>query len=93
FESLDLLKPTLPAYSQAPMMPPHTGGKLLANDLDSSLANLVGNLQFSGSSVKKPDMHWTHPGEKKMTGGTNWQSKTMSSTTAWSPAPMPVPHM
>ncbi|XP_060730804.1 phosphatidylinositol-binding clathrin assembly protein isoform X2 [Tachysurus vachellii] len=98
FESLDLLKPNLPAYSQAPMMPPHAGGKLLANDLDSSLANLVGNLQFSGSSVKKPDMHWTHPGEKKMTGGTNWQSKTMSSTTAWSPAPMPpapmpVPHM
>ncbi|XP_053089280.1 phosphatidylinositol-binding clathrin assembly protein isoform X4 [Pangasianodon hypophthalmus] len=99
FDSLgDLLKPTLPAHTQAPMMPPHTGGKLLANDLDSSLANLVGNLQFSGSSVKKPDMQWTQPGEKKMTGGTNWQSKTMSSTTAWSPAPMPpapmtVPHM
>ncbi|XP_053537450.1 phosphatidylinositol-binding clathrin assembly protein isoform X5 [Ictalurus punctatus] len=99
FESLgDLLKPTLPAHNQAPMMPPHTGGKLLANDLDSSLANLVGNLQFSGSSVKKPDMQWTQTGEKKMTGGTNWQSKTMSSTTAWSPAPMPpapmpVPHM
>ncbi|XP_053485390.1 phosphatidylinositol-binding clathrin assembly protein isoform X1 [Ictalurus furcatus] len=99
FESLgDLLKPTLPAHNQAPMMPPHTGSKLLANDLDSSLANLVGNLQFSGSSVKKPDMQWTQSGEKKMTGGTNWQSKTMSSTTAWSPAPMPpapmpVPHM
>ncbi|KAK3568040.1 hypothetical protein QTP86_029101 [Hemibagrus guttatus] len=99
FDSLgDLLKPTLPAHSQVPMMPPHTGGKLLANDLDSSLANLVGNLQFSGSSVKKPDMQWTQTGEKKMTGGTNWQSKTMSSTTAWSPAPMPpapmpVPHM
>ncbi|XP_060787372.1 phosphatidylinositol-binding clathrin assembly protein isoform X2 [Neoarius graeffei] len=99
FDSLgDLLKPTLPAHSQAPMMPPYTGGKLLANDLDSSLANLVGNLQFSGSSVKKPDMQWTQPGEKKMTGGTNWQSKTMSSTTGWSPtpmppAPMPVPHM
>ncbi|KAI5625892.1 phosphatidylinositol-binding clathrin assembly protein isoform X3 [Silurus asotus] len=99
FDSLgDLLKPSLPAHNQAPMMPPHTGGKLLANDLDSSLANLVGNLQFSGSSVKKPDMHWTQPGEKKMTGGTNWQSKTMSSTTGWSPTPMPpapihVPHM
>ncbi|KAL0189286.1 hypothetical protein M9458_016385, partial [Cirrhinus mrigala] len=49
------------------------------------------------------DMQWTQPGEKKLTGGTNWQSKTMSSTTAWSPAPlppaamppaaMPVPHM
>ncbi|XP_062850393.1 phosphatidylinositol-binding clathrin assembly protein isoform X2 [Trichomycterus rosablanca] len=93
----DLLKPTMPIHSQLPMMPPHTGGKVLANDLDSSLANLVGNLQFGGS-VKKPDMQWTHPGEKRMTGGTNWQSKTMSSTTAWSPAPMPpapmpVPHM
>lgn len=46
----------------------------------------------------RPDMQWTQPGEKKMTGGTNWQSKTMSSTTGWSPtpmppAPMPVPHM
>ncbi|KAK2860291.1 hypothetical protein Q7C36_004457 [Tachysurus vachellii] len=95
----DLLKPNLPAYSQAPMMPPHAGGKLLANDLDSSLANLVG--RHVGACVcvcGRPDMHWTHPGEKKMTGGTNWQSKTMSSTTAWSPAPMPpapmpVPHM
>ncbi|XP_035375947.1 phosphatidylinositol-binding clathrin assembly protein isoform X3 [Electrophorus electricus] len=94
----DLLKPTLPAHSQGPVMAPPTGGKLLANDLDSSLANLVGNLHFGGSAVKKPDMQWTQPGEKKLTGGSNWQSKTMSSTTAWSPAPMPpapmpVPHM
>uniref|UniRef100_A0A8B9LEL3 Si:ch211-200p22.4 n=1 Tax=Astyanax mexicanus TaxID=7994 RepID=A0A8B9LEL3_ASTMX len=89
FDTLgDLLKPTIPAHSQGPVMPPHTGGKLLASDLDSSLANLVGNLQF-GSAGKKPDMHWTQPGEKKLTGGSNWQSKTMSSTTAWSPAPMP----
>uniref|UniRef100_A0A4W4EGY8 Phosphatidylinositol-binding clathrin assembly protein n=1 Tax=Electrophorus electricus TaxID=8005 RepID=A0A4W4EGY8_ELEEL len=85
----DLLKPTLPAHSQGPVMAPPTGGKLLANDLDSSLANLVGNLHFGGSAVKKPDMQWTQPGEKKLTGGSNWQSKTMSSTTAWSPAPMP----
>uniref|UniRef100_A0AAY4CZP8 Phosphatidylinositol-binding clathrin assembly protein n=1 Tax=Denticeps clupeoides TaxID=299321 RepID=A0AAY4CZP8_9TELE len=47
------------------------------------------NLQFGGTPAKKPDMQWTQPGEKKLTGGTNWQSKTMSSTTAWSPAPMP----
>ncbi|KAI4876623.1 hypothetical protein NFI96_020550 [Prochilodus magdalenae] len=99
FDALgDLLKPTVPTHSQGPVMPPHSGGKLLANDLDSSLANLVGNLQFGGSSVKKPDMQWTQPGEKKLTGGSNWQSKTMSSTTAWSPAPMPpapmpVPHV
>uniref|UniRef100_A0A3B4DZ09 Phosphatidylinositol-binding clathrin assembly protein n=1 Tax=Pygocentrus nattereri TaxID=42514 RepID=A0A3B4DZ09_PYGNA len=90
FDTLgDLLKPTVPAHSQGPVMPPHSGGKLLANDLDSSLANLVGS---------EPDMQWTQPGEKKLTGGSNWQSKTMSSTTAWSPAPMPpapmpVPHV
>ncbi|XP_051576741.1 phosphatidylinositol-binding clathrin assembly protein-like isoform X6 [Myxocyprinus asiaticus] len=99
----DLLKPTMTVHSQAPIMPPHTGSKLLANDLDSSLANLVGNLQFGGTLGKKSDMQWTQPGEKKLTGGTNWQSKTMSSTTAWSPNPlppaamppaaMPVPHM
>ncbi|XP_055055242.2 phosphatidylinositol-binding clathrin assembly protein isoform X7 [Misgurnus anguillicaudatus] len=99
----DLLKPTMTVHSQAPVMPHHTGGKLLASDLDSSLANLVGNLQFGGIPGTKSDMQWTQPGEKKLTGGTNWQSKTMSSTTAWSPAPMPpaamppaampVPHM
>lgn len=44
FDTLgDLLKPTMPVHSQLPMMPPHTGGKALANDLDSSLANLVGS--------------------------------------------------
>ncbi|KAL0969954.1 hypothetical protein UPYG_G00235080 [Umbra pygmaea] len=73
-------------------------GKLLANDLDSSLANLVGNLQFGGAPAKKPDMQWNQPGEKKLTGGHNWQSKTMTTTTAWSPAPMapasmPVQHL
>uniref|UniRef100_A0A671K867 Phosphatidylinositol-binding clathrin assembly protein n=1 Tax=Sinocyclocheilus anshuiensis TaxID=1608454 RepID=A0A671K867_9TELE len=99
----DLLKPTVTVHTQAPVMAPHTGSKLLASDLDSSLANLVGNLQFGGTPGKKSYMQWTQPGEKKLTGGTNWQSKTMSSTTAWSPAPlppaamppaaMPVPHI
>ncbi|KAJ8282768.1 hypothetical protein COCON_G00052870 [Conger conger] len=93
----EVLKPSVPVQSQPPPMPVHTGGKLVANDLDSSLANLVGNLQFGGTPAKKPDMQWTQPGEKKLTGGTNWQSKTMT-TTAWTPgpmapAPMPVPHM
>uniref|UniRef100_A0A8C1J353 Phosphatidylinositol-binding clathrin assembly protein n=1 Tax=Cyprinus carpio TaxID=7962 RepID=A0A8C1J353_CYPCA len=85
----DLLKPTVSVHSQAPVMPPHNGSKLLANDLDSSLANLVGMCRFSfGVFACRSDM-WTQPGEKKLTGGTNWQSKTMSSTTAWSPAPLP----
>uniref|UniRef100_A0A674NN45 Phosphatidylinositol-binding clathrin assembly protein n=1 Tax=Takifugu rubripes TaxID=31033 RepID=A0A674NN45_TAKRU len=39
----------------------------------------------------RPEMHWSQPGEKKLTGGQNWQNKTMS-TTQWSPAPMaPAP--
>uniref|UniRef100_A0AAR2L4H2 Phosphatidylinositol-binding clathrin assembly protein n=1 Tax=Pygocentrus nattereri TaxID=42514 RepID=A0AAR2L4H2_PYGNA len=89
FDTLgDLLKPTVPAHSQGPVMPPHSGGKLLANDLDSSLANLVGSDNYECVCFR-PDMQWTQPGEKKLTGGSNWQSKTMSSTTAWSPAPMP----
>ncbi|XP_034532472.1 phosphatidylinositol-binding clathrin assembly protein isoform X2 [Notolabrus celidotus] len=109
FDALgDLLKPTIHAHSQPPphhhhhhhhhqMAIHHHGGKLLATDLDSSLANLVGNLQFGGTPAKKPDMQWNQPGEKKLTGGQNWQNKTMS-TTQWGPAPMapqpmPVQHV
>ncbi|XP_068443508.1 phosphatidylinositol-binding clathrin assembly protein isoform X8 [Clinocottus analis] len=101
----DMLKPTMPAHAAPlppPQMPVHHGGKLLANDLDSSLANLVGNLQFGGtpaknSSLFRPEMQWNQPGEKKLTGGHNWQTKTMS-TTQWGPAPMapqpmPVQHV
>lgn len=41
------------------------------------------------------DLHWSQPGEKKLTGGTNWQPRTAPSTT-WNPANMvsiscPVP--
>lgn len=43
----DLLKPTVTVHSHVPVMPPHTGGKLLASDLDSSLANLVGSESLS----------------------------------------------
>ncbi|XP_064182377.1 phosphatidylinositol-binding clathrin assembly protein isoform X2 [Anguilla rostrata] len=108
FDALgEVLKPSVPVQSQPPPMPVHSGSKLLDNDLDSSLANLVGNLQFGGTPAKnllfgaptfRPDMQWTQQGEKKLTGGTNWQSKTMSTTTAWNPGPMgptpmPVPHM
>uniref|UniRef100_A0A6Q2YYQ5 Phosphatidylinositol-binding clathrin assembly protein n=1 Tax=Esox lucius TaxID=8010 RepID=A0A6Q2YYQ5_ESOLU len=40
----------------------------------------------------RDNMQWNQPGEKKLTGGHDWQSKTMSTTTAWSPAPMtPAP--
>uniref|UniRef100_A0A8C6WPG3 Phosphatidylinositol-binding clathrin assembly protein n=1 Tax=Neogobius melanostomus TaxID=47308 RepID=A0A8C6WPG3_9GOBI len=40
----------------------------------------------------RPEMQWTQPGEKKLTGGQNWQNKTMS-TTQWGPAPMAPPPM
>ncbi|KPP65356.1 phosphatidylinositol-binding clathrin assembly protein-like [Scleropages formosus] len=87
----DLLKPTVPSQTQAPV-PLYSGGKLLPSDLDASLASLVGNLHFGGMSAKKPDMQWTQPGEKKLTGGTGWQSKALggTATTAWTPAPMPA---
>ncbi|MEQ2289012.1 hypothetical protein AMECASPLE_028848 [Ameca splendens] len=58
FDALgDLLKPTVTAHTAPPPPPPqmaiHPGGKLLASDLDFSLANLVGNLQFGGTGAKK----------------------------------------
>ncbi|XP_077963403.1 phosphatidylinositol binding clathrin assembly protein a isoform X22 [Gasterosteus aculeatus] len=60
--------------------------KLVSNDLDSSLANLVGNLGI-GNGTAKNDFYWSQPGEKKLTGGNNWQPKTAPSTT-WNPAAM-----
>ncbi|XP_061863044.1 prefoldin subunit 3 isoform X1 [Colius striatus] len=89
----DVLQPTVPPPSQTAAVPGQQSGKILANDLDSSLANLVGNLGFGGTPSKKSDMQWTQPTEKKLTGGTNWQAKTSTSTT-WNPTPLPtIPHM
>ncbi|XP_031410553.1 phosphatidylinositol-binding clathrin assembly protein isoform X4 [Meleagris gallopavo] len=89
----DVLQPTVPPPNQRATSANQPSGKILANDLDSSLANLVGNLGFGGTPSKKSDMQWTQPAEKKLTGGTNWQAKTSTSTT-WNPAPLPtLPHM
>ncbi|XP_032389488.1 phosphatidylinositol binding clathrin assembly protein a isoform X10 [Etheostoma spectabile] len=60
--------------------------KLVSSDLDSSLANLVGNLGI-GNGTSKNDLHWSQPGERKLTGGNNWQPKMAPSTT-WNPAAM-----
>uniref|UniRef100_A0A672LNH9 Phosphatidylinositol-binding clathrin assembly protein n=1 Tax=Sinocyclocheilus grahami TaxID=75366 RepID=A0A672LNH9_SINGR len=35
----------------------------------------------------RSDIHWNQPGEKKLTGGMNWQPKTAPSTT-WNPVSM-----
>ncbi|XP_062916951.1 phosphatidylinositol-binding clathrin assembly protein-like isoform X6 [Mobula hypostoma] len=89
----EMLMPTLLAKNQtAPPSMSQQNNKLLATDLDSSLANLVGNLNFGGTPMKKMDQQWTQSGEKKLTGGTNWQPKTTTST-SWSAAPMNVPPM
>ncbi|XP_078102089.1 phosphatidylinositol binding clathrin assembly protein b isoform X7 [Sander vitreus] len=79
-----ILKPTLAGSNQASGLLPD---KLVSDDLDSSLANLVGNLGI-GNGMMKNDMHWSQPGEKRMTGGTNWQPKAAPSTT-WNPVSMP----
>lgn len=83
----DVLQPTVPAQNQRGALIGQSG-KILANDLDSSLANLVGNLGFGGTPSKKSDMQWNQPTEKKLTGGTNWQARTSTSTT-WNPVPVP----
>ncbi|XP_051645781.1 prefoldin subunit 3 isoform X3 [Manacus candei] len=89
----DVLQPTVPPQNQRANVASQQSGKILANDLDSSLANLVGNLGFGGTPSKKSDMQWSQPTEKKLTGGTNWQAKTSTSTT-WNPTPLPtIPHM
>ncbi|KAM9733414.1 phosphatidylinositol binding clathrin assembly protein b isoform 3-T3 [Menidia menidia] len=77
-----ILKPTL-AGSNLPSNQPE---KLVSDDLDSSLANLVGNLGI-GNGTMKNDIHWSQPGEKRMTGGTNWQPKA-APTTTWNPVSM-----
>uniref|UniRef100_A0A8D0GDC3 Clathrin coat assembly protein AP180 n=1 Tax=Sphenodon punctatus TaxID=8508 RepID=A0A8D0GDC3_SPHPU len=83
----DLLMPTMTPSGQC--IVPQTAsaatgsaaGKGLGSDLDSSLANLVGNLGISGTISKNGDLQW-NAGEKKLTGGANWQPKVAPAT--WS---------
>ncbi|KAM5163837.1 clathrin coat assembly protein AP180 isoform 5-T5 [Mantella aurantiaca] len=83
----DLLIPTMTPSSQTPSSPLTSGnnvggsGKGLGSDLDSSLASLVGNLGISGIPGKKGDLQW-NAGEKKLTGGANWQPKVAPATWA-----------
>ncbi|KAM6186071.1 clathrin coat assembly protein AP180 isoform 14-T14 [Rhynchocyon petersi] len=83
----DLLMPTMAPTGQpapvsvVPPSPAMTASKALGSDLDSSLASLVGNLGISGTTSKKGDLQW-NAGEKKLTGGANWQPKVAPAT--WS---------
>ncbi|XP_006507666.1 phosphatidylinositol-binding clathrin assembly protein isoform X11 [Mus musculus] len=81
-----LLKPTVASQNQSLPVAKLPPNKLVSDDLDSSLANLVGNLGI-GNGTTKNDVSWSQPGEKKLTGGSNWQPK-VAPTTAWSAATM-----
>ncbi|XP_063059759.1 phosphatidylinositol binding clathrin assembly protein a isoform X16 [Engraulis encrasicolus] len=81
-----ILKPTVAASTLSLTPSSQLPGKLVSDDLDSSLANLVGNLGI-GNGTAKNDLHWSQPGEKKLTGGMNWQPKN-APTTTWNPATM-----
>ncbi|XP_058881606.1 clathrin coat assembly protein AP180 isoform X2 [Acipenser ruthenus] len=77
----DLLMPTMTPQGQGAGaglggMAGAQSSKVLAGDLDSSLANLVGNL---GIAAQKKDLQW-NAGEKKLTGGVNWQPKVAPAT-------------
>ncbi|XP_050828705.1 clathrin coat assembly protein AP180 isoform X4 [Serinus canaria] len=88
----DLLMPTMVPSGQpvaptaTPTVPAAAASKGLGSDLDSSLANLVGNLGISGTTSKKGDLQW-NAGEKKLTGGANWQPKVAPAT--WSTGGVP----
>ncbi|XP_010632046.1 phosphatidylinositol-binding clathrin assembly protein isoform X10 [Fukomys damarensis] len=86
-----LLKPTVASQNQSLPVAKLPPNKLVSDDLDSSLANLVGNLGI-GNGTAKNDVNWSQPGEKKLTGGSNWQPK-VAPTTAWNAATMAPPVM
>lgn len=80
----EVLKPAAPAGK--------TGNqkteKLLQKDLDSSLANLAGNLNISpAASVKKAQHDWQPKGEQKKTGGANFQFQGNTSSSTWATQP------
>ncbi|XP_068037734.1 phosphatidylinositol-binding clathrin assembly protein isoform X2 [Anomalospiza imberbis] len=86
-----LLKPTVASQNQSLPIAKVPPNKLVSDDLDSSLANLVGNLGI-GNGTTKNDVNWTQPGEKKLTGGSNWQPK-IAPTTAWNAPTLAPPVM
>ncbi|NXI02229.1 PICAL protein, partial [Pachycephala philippinensis] len=83
-----LLKPTVASQNQSLPVAKVPPNKLVSDDLDSSLANLVGS-KYGTTNI---DVNWTQPGEKKLTGGSNWQPK-IAPTTAWNAPTLAPPVM
>ncbi|RXM29426.1 Phosphatidylinositol-binding clathrin assembly protein [Acipenser ruthenus] len=80
-------------FTQSPAPQPQTSAGLNV-DFDSVFGNKsssANNLDAGdlgiGNGTTKNDIHWSQPGEKKLTGGTNWQPK-LAPTTTWNPATM-----
>ncbi|XP_064607767.1 phosphatidylinositol-binding clathrin assembly protein LAP-like isoform X9 [Liolophura sinensis] len=58
--------------------------KLIQGDLESSLAQLAGNLNIKHQDqIKKPEHQWQPKGEMKLTGGNNWQAPPIGNQTTW----------
>uniref|UniRef100_UPI00358ED452 clathrin coat assembly protein AP180-like isoform X2 n=1 Tax=Myxine glutinosa TaxID=7769 RepID=UPI00358ED452 len=76
--------PVMPSPSPSPSAQPN---KLLVKDLDSSLASLVGNLGIDSPAKKG---QWG--GERKLTGGANWQPRA-APPSAWAHGASPTPQM
>uniref|UniRef100_A0A8C1PWM0 Phosphatidylinositol-binding clathrin assembly protein n=1 Tax=Cyprinus carpio TaxID=7962 RepID=A0A8C1PWM0_CYPCA len=79
----------------APQIPPPQSSGELHVDFESVFGTKAASTNSLdtddlgiGNGTTKNDIHWNQPGEKKLTGGMNWQPKTAPSTT-WNPVSMP----
>uniref|UniRef100_UPI00358F35CE phosphatidylinositol-binding clathrin assembly protein-like isoform X9 n=1 Tax=Myxine glutinosa TaxID=7769 RepID=UPI00358F35CE len=86
--SADILQPMV--LNQTEVMPVLTSqpGQLAVSDIDTSLANLVGNLTMNsslGKNLVARDHQWTPAGEKRLTGGANWQPR-LGAPNSWGPS-------
>uniref|UniRef100_A0A4W4FC94 Phosphatidylinositol-binding clathrin assembly protein n=1 Tax=Electrophorus electricus TaxID=8005 RepID=A0A4W4FC94_ELEEL len=81
-------------FGAPPVPPPHSTGELhvdfesvFGNKAASSNLDTDGINPYPHNTLHPHDIHWNQPGEKKLTGGMNWQPKAAPSTT-WNPVSM-----
>uniref|UniRef100_A0A8C4QK12 Phosphatidylinositol-binding clathrin assembly protein n=1 Tax=Eptatretus burgeri TaxID=7764 RepID=A0A8C4QK12_EPTBU len=80
----DILQPMVLNQTEVAPVLTSQPGQLAVSDIDTSLANLVGNLTMN-SSLGKKDHQWTPAGEKRLTGGANWQPR-LGAPNSWGPS-------